>query len=282
MDSQMIQLIALDLDGTLYNSSGRISNGNKAALRRAIASGVTVIISTGRPYVGLPVDELNELGIRYAITSNGSAIYHVPDKKCIYEDAISNEDSVRLLSMLYRFPLHLDAFINGDAYTQRSTRPLIDKLRIPESLRTYIRDTRTVVDDLPAFIAKEGCCIQKVTVNFVPDDAGNLTARDDVTAMLEQYPQLHFVSGGFRNIEINKSGISKAKGLRFLCELLQIPIACTFACGDSENDYDILTAAGIGAAMANSEDILLQAADFVSRSNDEDGVAYAIDTFLPL
>lgn len=272
-----IKLIALDLDGTLYNTNGQISDKNREVLKYAIDRGITVVISTGRPYVGLPLSDLKEIGIDYAITSNGAGIYRVADKTCLLEDAISPEEGAALLRQLYQYPIHLDAFIDGDAYTQASTRGLIDKLQISESLRTYIRDTRIVVDDLADYVSSNQLGIQKLTLNFTPDTTGGLTAREDVTALLRKHPEYHYVSGGFRNIEVNKTGVSKAKGLRFLCETLHIPLTQTMACGDSENDYDIVTLAGIGVAMANAEEILLHAADFVSRSNNEDGVAFAVE-----
>ena len=272
-----IRLIALDLDGTLYHTNGQISDKNREVLKKAIDRGITVIISTGRPYVGLPLSDLKEIGIDYAITSNGAGIYRVADKTCLLEDAISPEEGAALLRQLYQYPIHLDAFIDGDAYTQASTRGLIDKLHISESLRTYIRDTRIVVDNLADYVASNQMGIQKLTLNFTPDTNGGLTAREDVTALLQKHPEYHYVSGGFRNIEVNKTGVSKAKGLRFLCETLHIPLTQTMACGDSENDYDIVNLAGIGVAMANAEEILLHTADFISRSNNEDGVAFAVE-----
>ncbi len=275
--NQKIKLIALDLDGTLYNSEGKISEKNKAAIRHAVNSGIRVIISTGRPFVGLPLPALNELGIEYAITANGAAVYHIPGKELLFENAIDSADGAALLQELYHCQLHLDAFINGDAYTALATRPYIERLHVPESLRTYIRDTRTVVDNLPDFILQNKMNIQKLTLNFLPDEHGGLLNRDKVLTLLSDYENLHFVSGGFRNIEVNKKGISKAKGLRFLCNRFQLSIDATMACGDSENDFDIVSAAGIGVAMANAEPLLLKNADFISLSNEEHGVAYAIE-----
>lgn len=274
--NRKIRLIALDLDGTLFNSNGQISEKNRAALRCAAAGQTVVVISTGRPYIGLPLAEMKEIGIDYAITANGAGVYRITDRKCLLEDVISPGEGAALLRELYRYPVHIDAFIGGGAYTQSSTRGMINRLQVSESLRAYIRDTRTVVDDLAGFIWDHQLGIQKLTINFIPDAGGALAARDDVANLLSGYPAFHFVSGGFSNIEVNKSGVSKAKGLRFLCEALQIPLAQTMACGDSENDLAILTAAGLGVAMANAEPKLLKAADFVTRSNNEDGVAYAL------
>ena len=68
-----VKLIALDLDGTLLNSNGQISDVNKNAIKKAIAADITVIISTGRPYIGIPLSDVLPLGISYAITEIGRA-----------------------------------------------------------------------------------------------------------------------------------------------------------------------------------------------------------------
>ena len=86
-----IRLAALDMDGTLFNNKLEITPKTQAAIKAAIASGAQVVISTGRPYIGLPVDTLTELGIRYAITANGSAIYRLPEKECIFSNCMRPE-----------------------------------------------------------------------------------------------------------------------------------------------------------------------------------------------
>ena len=279
---QDIRLIALDLDGTLFNSKGIITNRTKEMIQRAGQAGITFIISTGRPYIGLPLDDAIELGIKYAITANGAGIYQIPTRKCLFEDPISPQAGANLLTELYQHHLHLDAFIHGDAYTQASTRDFINNLHISDSMRTYIRDTRTVVEDLASYVVAHQLGIQKLTLNFTPDENGIYTERDNIIDMLTHYPDLHYVSGGFNNLEITKKGTTKAEGLRFLCRHLNIPVEQSMACGDSENDYAIVTASGLGVAMANSEQLLLDHADYVTLSNDEDGIAYAIEELVKL
>ena len=87
-----VKLIALDIDGTLYNKDGVITSYNKEMIRKAVENGITVIISTGRPYIGLPVDEMKELGIQYAITANGSAVYRVPEKELLLDEPLGALD----------------------------------------------------------------------------------------------------------------------------------------------------------------------------------------------
>ena len=85
---QPVSLIALDMDGTLFNGQSEISKEDQDAIREASSRGIHVAISTGRPYAGLPVTLLSGLGVSYAITSNGAAIYHLPDRLCIHESAM--------------------------------------------------------------------------------------------------------------------------------------------------------------------------------------------------
>ena len=277
-----IQLIALDLDGTLYNGQSQISERNKEAIRSAIASGVTVIISTGRPYVGLPLQDMEELGIRYAITANGAAVYRIPEKELLFDDCMTPSVSIPLLHELYQLTLHLDAFINGDGYTQNSTSELISKLNVPDSLRKYIATSRKNIPSLPDYIMEHNLPVAKMTINFIPDGNGGFIDRDKAEAILKAHTELSYVSGGFSNLECTKAGISKSKGLSFLCDYLNIPCSATMACGDSENDLDIINAAAVGVAMSNAQQMILDAADFISKSNEEDGVAYAIETLLGL
>lgn len=82
-----MKLIALDLDGTLFNNKSQISRENIKAIKEATAAGINVVISTGRPFGGLPFEAIKDTGIRYAITANGSAIYEIDTKKCLYDPA---------------------------------------------------------------------------------------------------------------------------------------------------------------------------------------------------
>ena len=262
-----VKLIALDIDGTLYNKDGVITSYNKEMIRKAVENGITVIISTGRPYIGLPVDEMKELGIQYAITANGSAVYRVPEKELLLDESMDTQS------------LHIDAFINGDGYTQFSTSELTNLLDIPDSLKKYIQTTRKTITDLAAYIEEHKLCFSKLTLNFAPDADGSYTTREKTKEILDTFPEVTYVSGGFHNLEVTRCGIAKSKGLKFLCDYLHISMEDTMAVGDSENDLDIVKAAGIGVAMGNAQQLLKDSADFISPSNEEDGVAYAIERF---
>lgn len=281
MKKHDIKLIALDLDGTLFNSHTTISNENKDAIKMAVSKGCHVVISTGRPLIGLPLEELKDIGVDYAITSNGAAIYHIPTKECIYKNCMSYTFASNMVHTLLQHKLHMDAFIQGKGYTQRSTQEYIPMLALPEKVRCYVKSTRTVVDDLPQHILDHKLDTEKMTLNFIPCDDHSFADREEIKQMLiKEYPEIDVVSGGFNNLEFTKKGVSKGAGLLFLCDYFHLDQSQTMAIGDSENDLNIIATAAVGVAMKNAEEIVLNSCDFVTKTNDEHGVAFAIETFL--
>lgn len=115
-----IKLVALDLDGTLFDNSSRISKRNLTAIRSITDKGIHVVISTGRPFEGIPFDQIKGTGINYAITANGSGIYEISTGKCLYENAMDEELVTPILNFLLTRDIHMDAFI-GEKATPRSS-----------------------------------------------------------------------------------------------------------------------------------------------------------------
>lgn len=271
-----IKLIAIDMDGTLLNDANEITRENQEAIKAASAQGINVVLSTGRPYVGIHPEELAPLGISYAITANGSAVYTVPDKKCIYTSSMSWELVCPIIRELQKLDIQYDAFIDGCRFGQRSCFPVIDKLAMPEATKEYIRTSGSPQEDLAAYIESNRLDVQKMTLNFYPLEDGSYKDRDTVARLLTQNPKITFVSGGYHDIEFTKEGTTKALGLRYLADMLGVSIEETMAIGDTENDMDMLQAARLSVAMGNAIDELKSAADFVTLSNEESGVAHAI------
>lgn len=276
-----IKLIALDLDGTLFNNQSQISAHNIDTIKKANEAGTMVVISTGRPYSGLPFEQLKGSGIRYAITTNGSAIYEIESGKCLFEEAMNEDIILPILDFLLTKDIHMDAFIGGKGYTPVQCVAAGQKLANPPALKHYILNTRVRVDNLPLFIHENQLKVQKMTLNFYPD--GDIFKdREEVRKYLESNPAVTTVSGGYNNLEFTRADVNKGVGLQKMAQLLDIPVAQTMAVGDTENDLAIIRAAGVGVAMGNATAAVKSAADYITTSNDEDGVAAAIAHFLRL
>ena len=275
-----IKLVALDLDGTLFDNSSRISERNLTAIRSITDKGIHVVISTGRPFEGIPFDQIKGTGINYAITANGSGIYEISTGKCLYENAMDEELVTPILNFLLTRDIHMDAFIGGKGYTPVQCVETAQKLTVPSSIKNYIITTRTRLDNILQFIHENQLKVQKMTLNFYPAADGTLIDRETVRKFLVSNPSITTVCGGYNNLEFTRADANKGVGLRKLAEILGVNPDATMAIGDTENDLAIIGAAGIGVAMGNATDAVKAKADYVTTSNTEDGVAAAIEHFI--
>ena len=275
-----IKLVALDLDGTLFDNSSRISERNLTAIRSITDKGIHVVISTGRPFEGIPFDQIKGTGINYAITANGSGIYEISTGKCLYENAMDEELVTPILNFLLTRDIHMDAFIGGKGYTPVQCVETAQKLTVPSSIKNYIITTRTRLDNILQFIHENQLKVQKMTLNFYPAVDGTLIDRETVRKFLVSNPSITTVCGGYNNLEFTRADANKGVGLRKLAEILGVNPDATMAIGDTENDLAIIEAAGIGVAMGNATDAVKAKADYVTTSNTEDGVAAAIEHFI--
>ena len=275
-----IKLVALDLDGTLFDNSSRISERNLAAIRSITDKGIHVVISTGRPFEGIPFDQIKGTGINYAITANGSGIYEISTGKCLYENAMDEELVTPILNFLLTRDIHMDAFIGGKGYTPVQCVETAQKLTVPSSIKEYIITTRTRLDNILQFIHENQLKVQKMTLNFYPAADGTLIDRETVRKFLVSNPSITTVCGGYNNLEFTRADANKGVGLRKLAEILGVDPDATMAIGDTENDLAIIEAAGIGVAMGNATDAVKARADYVTTTNTKDGVAAAIEHFI--
>lgn len=275
-----IKLVALDLDGTLFDNSSRISKRNLTAIHSITDKGIHVVISTGRPFEGIPFDQIKGTGINYAITANGSGIYEISTGKCLYENAMDEELVTPILNFLLTRDIHMDAFIGGKGYTPIQCVETAQKLTVPSSIKNYIITTRTRLDNILQFIHENQLKVQKMTLNFYPAADGTLIDRETVRKFLVSNPSITTVCGGYNNLEFTRADTNKGVGLRKLAEILGVNPDATMAIGDTENDLAIIEAAGIGVAMGNATDAVKARADYVTTTNTKDGVAAAIEHFI--
>ena len=275
-----IKLVALDLDGTLFDNSSRISKRNLTAIRSITDKGIHVVISTGRPFEGIPFDQIKGTGINYAITANGSGIYEISTGKCLYENAMDEELVTPILNFLLTRDIHMDAFIGGKGYIPIQCVETAQKLTVPSSIKNYIITTRTRLDNILQFIHENQLKVQKMTLNFYPAADGTLIDRETVRKFLVSNPSITTVCGGYNNLEFTRADANKGVGLRKLAEILGVNPDATMAIGDTENDLAIIEAAGIGVAMGNATDAVKARADYVTTTNTKDGVAAAIEHFI--
>ena len=151
---------------------------------------------------------------------------------------------------------------------------------MPSSIKEYIMTTRKRVNDITEMMRENNYHMQKMTINFPKDADDNYYCRDEVFEYLKKIPEITLVSGGYGNLEFTKAGVDKGVALHKLAQILNIAADETMAVGDTENDMAIVKAAHIGVAMGNATDELKAQADYITDTNENDGVAKAIRHFM--
>lgn len=271
-----IKLIALDMDGTFLDEKKRISKENEEAVRLAMERGIQVVISTGRALSALPVNDLNRLGIQYAITANGAAIYKLPEMKCLYLKGMDPDLACEIVEEMKALRVHTSVFIDGWCYAEKSAYDQIEMLALDDVMKNYMRSSRKFVDSLTACIKENNSEVQKLTLQFYYCGDGEYWNYDKVYHKFVNDERVCMVSGGYYNLELSNQGVTKGSSLRILADMLGIDMEQTMACGDTENDLDILKTAAVGVAMSNATEDVKTEADFITLSNEESGVAHAI------
>lgn len=275
-----MKLLALDVDGTLFGTDGKITKVSIETMKTAREKGIQIVLASGRDYDGLPWEQLQEVDIDYVITTNGSAVYRTCDRKCLAEECLDAGKMIPIFTYILSQEVYLGVFIDGVNYTPAECAGYIERMNLPEYVKSSLRNNGHKRDDLLSYIRNHDARIQKATLNFQCNPDGTYLNREKVRQYLEKCPYIHIVDGGFANLEFTRSGINKSTGLKFLCEYLGIALRDTMAIGDSENDIEMLRDAGLGIAMGNAVDAAKEAADDVTLTNSEDGVAKAIKKYL--
>lgn len=271
-----IKCIALDLDRTTLNAEGRLSPGNRQALECAIAQGIHIIIASGRAFDSLPRDVLAVPGIAYAITSNGAAVYHVPTGKRLHGYLLEPQSVQDILRLTSREPIAYEAFIEGVAYADAGyVRDPVAHGATWQAI-PYIQRTRHPEADIRGFMLAHIHELDSLDL-VVGDEA----AKVRIWANLQKaVPGVYITSSVQQLIEISHQDAGKHSGVRYVTELLGLSPAQTAAFGDGDNDADMLRYVGCGIAVANASPACLAAADYVTASHDQDGVAQGIHNIL--
>lgn len=270
----VIKLIALDLDGTVLRTDKTISERNLKAIRSAVSRGIIVLPATGRMVKMVPDLFSPREGIRYAITSNGASVLDLRDGTILYSNLMTMEQSNRILRMLSSYGLLIEAYCDGASYANREALDALSDFNLPRPYYDLVMASQIFVEDLPGFIERRNRPLEKINLPYVPEEF-----REELEDRLECMEEYRITSSCLSNIEINAAAASKGTGLGHLCKRLSISPSQVMAVGDGSNDISLLEYAGCSVAMGNASEPAKRAAKFVTRGNDDDGVAYAVEKF---
>ncbi len=269
-----IKMIALDLDGTTLNSDGIMTEATIATLNKAAESGIHVLVSTGRVYTALPEQIFSVKGIRYAITSNGAQISDLTEKKLIYSDYLAPEAVRRAVQIAKEYGILVEAFTGNIAYADEAFYNNIKENGCKFRNKDYVLRTRKPVADIHKLLLEHEEEIENI--NFFFETIDELEKH---RAVIEAIPNAMITSSFPNNLEVGGPGTCKRKALEEMTKRLGVDRSELMCCGDAPNDIEMIKFAGVGVAMGNAWGDTKKYADYVTLTNDEDGVAAAIEKF---
>ncbi len=264
-----VRLIATDLDGTLLRSDGTISLCTRQTLDRIRATGVYVVLVTARPprMVQRIARESGMTGI--AICCNGASIYDCERDVLIRHLALSHGLASQLI-------LGLRAAVPGIHFAAEHAMYFVCEPAIT-TLDVFPPWEAAYLGDLLSFYAKK--CDEPLSklIAWHPQ-----TSPETLLAVAQQIARedVMLTHSGAPFIEMSAKGVDKAQALAGLCASLGIDPAEVIAFGDMPNDIPMLQWAGTGIAVANAHTQVIAYADYVTFSNEEDGVARTLEQFL--
>lgn len=270
-----IKMVALDLDGTTFDSAGGISDHTVRTLEEAAAVGTHIVVSTGRSYASLPEHIKNVSGIEYAITSNGAHVNRMESGEEIYSDFLDTRAVERVAELKAETGADIEVFIKGRAYVDESYYNDVKENGCAYRNAEYVIWSRRPVQDVTALMLEHKDEIENV--NFVFQTLDLLKEHKPKVFAIENAT---VTSSFINNLEVGGPNTSKKTALLWLTDMLNIGTDELMCCGDAPNDMAMLDLAGIGVAVENAWGGLKDHADYITASNDDDGVALAIEKFV--
>jgi Cof subfamily protein (haloacid dehalogenase superfamily) len=266
-----IKLIAIDMDGTLLLPDHTISPAVKQAIASARERGVNVVLTTGRPYAGVE-RYLKELDMNqphdYCITYNGALVQKASDGSTVAQTALSYDDYRYLEQLSREVGSHFHALDRNTLYTANRD---ISRYTVHESFVATIPLVFCEAEKMDP-----DTTFLKVMMIDEPEILDKAIARIPAEVR-EKYTVLKSAP---YFLEILDKRVTKGTGVKALADSLNIKPEEVMTIGDQENDIAMLEYAGVGVAMGNAIDSVKKVADYVTKTNLEDGVAYAIKKFV--
>ena len=260
------KLIATDMDGTLLNSNDEISPVTESSIKQAVEKGVVFTLSTGRPLQGVK-KYINQLGLDCpVITYNGAVIAHSVTGEILFSQNMDMAEASRVYAKAIELGVMFIVWSQNKLYASE----ISEKTHFYEGITSTKAELLTDFDKLSQ---------QGITKMLWYDDADVLERYIDELKK-ENFTHTTFTKSRAYFLEFFSNKVSKSVAMEKLGEYYGIDKSEMIAIGDQTNDLPMIEYAGMGVAMANAVDKVKAAADFITTSNNQDGVANVIEKFI--
>lgn len=288
----MYKLVAIDLDGTMLNSYGMVTENTKQVIKNTINKGTEVIIASGRPIDSIKTIAKEIGSENYFIAGNGALIYDIKKDEIIYEKFMNKQKVLEIIKICEE---------NSIAYNIYTEKTIIAKglkynvlyyykenLKKEENKKTNI----TIVEDVYEYIKNlENEKFLKITVCDETKSVFNSIIRklrtvEDIDVLDVLHMSRKMIKQGTEDVpieyyytEISLKDVDKWKAIEYLANKMNISKDEIIAIGDNINDKKMIENAKVGIAMGQSTPVITKIADFVTLNNNEDGVAKALEKY---
>jgi len=266
-----IKIVSIDIDGTLLNDQHEVTPAVHQAITMALEQGTKIVITTGRPLTGVrPI--LDELGItgsdQYVITHNGGLMQTADGSKILFATPLSLTNWKMINQFMRANSTYIQVESQDSAYTtNHRVHPWASFENSLVNLPLYVLENDEALQDVE---------IIKGIANAEVNELDEIQAR--IPASISG--AVSVIRSTANNLEFINKQASKGNALIALARELGVDMSQTMAIGDQENDLTMIEVAGVGVAMENAIDRIKGVATVQTASNNDSGVAKALEKYV--
>lgn len=289
----MYRLVAIDLDGTLLNSYGEVSEKNKQAIQKAIKKGTEVVLASGRPIMSVK-NLANEIGCdHYIICGNGAITYDIPKEEILYNRFLEKAKVLQIIKICEENSIFYNVYTKDTILTKNLNYNILfyhqENASKPENRKTHI----SIIQNIPEYIQNRKeedylkitiCDNDKVVFGSI---IRKLRTIKNVDVLDVAHMSRKIIKDGTNNVsmeyyytEITNTKVDKWQAIENLIQKQNIKPEEVMTIGDNINDAEMVKKAGLGIMMQNAAPYIQEMADVIVKNNDNDGVAEAIETYI--
>ena len=288
----MYKLVAIDLDGTMLNSYGMVTENTKQVIKNTINKGTEVIIASGRPIDSIKTIAKEIGSENYFIAGNGALIYDIKKDEIIYEKFMNKQKVLEIIKICEEnsisYNIYTEKTIIAKGLKYKVLYYYKENLKKEENKKTNI----TIVEDVYEYIKNlENEKFLKITVCDETKSVFNSIIRklrtvEDIDVLDVLHMSRKMIKQGTEDVpieyyytEISLKDVDKWNAIEYLANKMNISKDEIIAIGDNINDKEMIENAKVGIAMGQSTPVITEIADFVTSNNNEDGVAKALEKY---
>lgn len=289
----MYKLVAIDLDGTLLNSYGVVSEKNKKAIQKAIQKNIEIVIASGRPISSAKTFAIETGANNYAICGNGSVLYDVKNDIVLYSKFIEKQKTLQIIKICEENSIFYNIYTENLTIAKSLNYNILyynnENRKKPDDKKTNIK----IIDNIYDYVKNsEDIEILKITIcdedNIIFSGIiKKLREIKDIDVLDVQHMAKKLITSGteekqieYHYTEITSKDVNKWNTLEVLAKMLKIEPNEIVTIGDNINDKIMIEKAGLGIIMENSAPYMKEFADVIVSSNNEDGVAEALEKYV--